>query len=407
MADTSSSTLTAPALDNRANGKAVAKLWLLTNSPSPYQLEFFRKLGARNDVELSLRFMNDDFRGDDCRTTLEELGSRTFRPIGLHRDELRVHPGAIREAIGQKFDVYVLSGLYTCPTIILLAILLKVWRRPYVLWLERPSAWNRRDLSWLKLLIRLPFAMVRSVFLRLLLFGSKHVIGIGRRAVEQYGGFGVSKTKMTSVPYCTDAERFTTVSDDEARKARVDLNVDGQFVFLFSGQLIHRKGVDTLVRAFEEVVRSVSDCVLLILGDGPLKGEISTGIAVDLQDRIRFLGHLEQDRLPATFASAHVFVFPTRHDGWGVVINEACAAGLAILSSQQAGAAFDLVTEGENGYLFDADDADRLSELMLKLAQDRSLSAEFGRKSRELSQLCSTSNGVDTFVDVIRNVAAL
>src|SRR5947209_7444478 len=72
-----------------------------------------------------------------------------------------------------------------------------------------------------------------------------------------------------------------------------------------------------------------------------------------MQDRVdtHFHGFAKQNELPALYRSARLFLFPTHADVWGVVANEACAAGLPVIVSPHAGVAGELVLDGENGFV--------------------------------------------------------
>jgi glycosyltransferase involved in cell wall biosynthesis len=172
-------------------------------------------------------------------------------------------------------------------------------------------------------------------------------------------------------------------------------------VFLFSGQMIERKGVDVVLAAFERIAQRNEKVALLLLGDGPRKTEYENGIPEHLRPRVHFTGRLSQNELPAHFAAADVFVFPSRHDGWGVVVNEACGAGLPVIASRQTGAALDLVGEGGNGFLLDCEDIEGFAAKMEFFVERPETVREFGRCSRELAQKFSTGAGARRFQDCV------
>jgi glycosyltransferase involved in cell wall biosynthesis len=89
---------------------------------------------------------------------------------------------------------------------------------------------------------------------------------------------------------------------------------------------------------------------LLLLGSGPLQAEMQAradGMRGEVD--VVFAGFVKQAALPGHYASAKLLLFPTTFDPWGVVANEACAAGLPVLVSDVAGVAGDLVVDGVNG----------------------------------------------------------
>jgi glycosyltransferase involved in cell wall biosynthesis len=384
------------------------RVWLLTNAPSPYQMEFLRDLGASHEIDLSVRFMRSEFRGDECAAAIEQLGAVTYSAIGLSRrhDELRLHCGALREIMSRRHDLYVLSGLYTSPTVILAACLLRLRSARYLLWLERPSELRRRDRNRWGHLARIPLVAVRKLLLKFLFAGAARIVCIGSRAAEQYAELGLAAHKTSMVPYCCDTARFQSVPSADADKLRESLGIQNRLVFLYSGQLIHRKGIDTLLKSYGAVCSLCPNTALLVLGDGELRNQSENAAAALTQGKVVFAGQQPQSQLPVYFACGDVFVFPTRHDGWGVVLNEACAAGLPVISSVQAGAAHDLVGPGENGFLFDAEDVDGLVRHMLYFAEHREMLPAFRAASRERAELCSTAYGVKQFLAALKSAAA-
>jgi glycosyltransferase involved in cell wall biosynthesis len=91
---------------------------------------------------------------------------------------------------------------------------------------------------------------------------------------------------------------------------------------------------------------------ILFVGVGEQEDEVKAEAArvSPLVDAV-FTGHAAQTELPSLYQSARLFLFPTQHDVWGVVANEACAAGLPVIVSPHAGVAGELVLDGENGFI--------------------------------------------------------
>lgn len=357
------------------------RVWLLTNLPSPYQVELFRAIAAAGEVELEVRFMRAP------RTSLDGFSHQVLTsPVpAFVRDEFRLHPHAIWEAARSKHDCYVLSGLYTSVTFLLCAAVLTVRRRPWAMWLERPRpridqrAWSpfRLGSGWLDIM--------RRAVLQLLLRSCHRVICIGSAAVEEYAEqFHVPRSKLLMLPYCCDTERYTNVPRDKVQAVKQRYDLKGKLVFLFSGQMIRRKGVDVLLSAFAQVAESERDIALLLLGDGPLLEELKEAVPQHLKAAVHFASFVEQSDLPAHFAAADVFVFPSRHDGWGVVVNEACAAGLPIIATKTTGAACDLVEDGASGFVIDADAIGQLISAMRFFVEHPEAIPRFGLRSREL-----------------------
>jgi glycosyltransferase involved in cell wall biosynthesis len=382
-------------------GQKKTSVWLLTNSPSPYQVELCRELQQLGGVELNLRFMRGDFRGD-CERSLDGVPHSILSGFGLSRtrDELRIHPGAIWETLRARDDVYVLSGLYTSPTFLICAVIIWLRRRPLVLWLERPGRAMRPDLSWWIGLLRIPLMVVRKAVLRFLFAICTRLICMGNLAAREYAELGAAEKKIRNVPYCCDVERFSTVSGLEAAEVRERYGIEDRVLFLHSGQLIKRKGVDDLVAAFRQVAKQCDDVALLLLGDGPLRTELEHE-AASIDAPVIFAGHQQQSMLPAFFRAADLFVIASRHDGWGVVVNEACGAGLPVIASKQTGSAHDLIIPGVNGIRFEAGNVADLAAAMRQLAEDSALRQAYGSNSMERVKDYTSAAGARRLCDVL------
>lgn len=387
-----------------AGPRPVLRVWLLTNVPSPYQVELFSAIAVRPEMNLSIRYMRQSSTagvaasGRSPGTTLRGLGPRSWR------DELRLHPQAVRECLFGRYDCYVLSGLMNSVTFLACSLVLRLRREAWCVWLERPRP---RSASWRSgWLVRGPARWLRNLHVRQVLLNCRRVIGIGRLAAEEYSAAGVPPGRIGVLPYCCDVSRFAPAEQGPRDQIRQRMNLAGRVVFLFSGQLVDRKGVDTLLCAFRQIADSAPDSVLLILGDGALRETLQASVPAGLASRVQFRGHIPQAELPDYFRAADVFVFPSRHDGWGVVINEACGAALPIIASRQTGAARDLVVDGVNGFQVECDDADELAVRMTQLARDPDLRREYGTKSRELVEPFTVTSGAQKFLSEMQELAA-
>src|SRR5205807_17779 len=110
--------------------------------------------------------------------------------------------------------------------------------------------------------------------------------------------------------------------------------------FMTCAELVPRKGLDVLIKAFQHAAQSNPDISLTIVGDGPERQTLSASIKDEYRQRITFRGAVRFSERAKVFAGAHVFIHAARHDGWGVVIQEALAAGLPVIGTRQTGAAY-------------------------------------------------------------------
>lgn len=158
--------------------------------------------------------------------------------------------------------------------------------------------------------------------------------------------------------------------------------------FLASARFIKRKNIPFLLSAYghyRELCRqnAADPWRLIILGDGVERDTVlKTVIAQNLPDVI-FPGFRTYNELPAYYGLASVFVHPAIRDQWGLVVNEAMAAGLPVLVSNQCGCVPELVHEGLNGSIFDPNDFVQLANIMYKCSSgsfDLSIMGRMGNR---------------------------
>src|SRR5262249_15876903 len=144
---------------------------------------------------------------------------------------------------------------------------------------------------------------------------------------------------------------------------------------------------------------------LLLVGREADLRELLATVSRAARARIWYTGFQSPDELPKYFSQSDVFVLPSRHDGWGVVINQAFRAGLPIISSDAVGAGLDLVEHGVNGLHFSSGDANGLQRAMERIAVCPGLVAEWGEASRRKSYGMTPEEGAKKWVHVFKSLS--
>lgn len=201
---------------------------------------------------------------------------------------------------------------------------------------------------------------LRSILRRWLLSRADAVLVNGESGARYVAAFGVPKERVFRVPYTTRVDEFTECS----------LRRDGTAArrLLFVGQLIERKGLLPLFEALARWCRSHPDQVadLWIVGGGPLREGLSQ-YPRPTNFQLTMLGPVPYDTLPSIYAQCGVLVFPTLADEWGIVVNEALAAGLPVLGSSYSQAVEELIVHGQNGWLIQPDQAASLDDMLTQV----------------------------------------
>jgi glycosyltransferase involved in cell wall biosynthesis len=276
----------------------------------------------------------------------------------LGRDELRL-PLDLRPAL--EADLAVVGG-YSFLAFQGAMALRRLLLRPYLLWCETPRLGEGSGLT-----------RAARALLLLNVRAADGVLAIGAHAQRIWQAALGPGAAVVNFPYVCDLERYLSL-------ARPQRPAGAPFTFLFCGQLVHRKGVDVLAEAFGRAACEEPRLRLLVAGAGPEREALECALPAG---RFELRGHVPWEGLPALYAEADALVLPSRHDGWGLVVNEALASGIPVVATTAVGAAADLLREGETGFLVPPADATALAAALLSAAR---APPGMGERARLLAQ---------------------
>ena len=165
-------------------------------------------------------------------------------------------------------------------------------------------------------------------------------------------------------------------------------------VVLYVGQIIHRKGIDILLRAFKNV-----EAELYIVG-GSITAELQQFIHEENLKIVHFVDFLSKKELVTYFRAADIFVLPTREDIWGLVINEAMNYMLPVITTDRCLAGMKLIIDGNEGYIVPTEDIDVLYHRIKKLLNDRDAAYHMGINARKKIKNYTIENMTIRHVDI-------
>ena len=313
------------------------KIFVLTDSPSPYQVELFNEIETQGSCELKVGYLRS-------RDPL-----RQWTPAEIRHESIDLESGGVRqarEAAGES-DLVVFNYYSHSHATELIGE--RASRGgPWCFWGERPGF---RQPAWAgRLLRRWKLARLHD--------SSAPIWGIGKFAIDEYRREFGPRRPYFNLPYFSDLERFAS-----AVAAR-----GSERVFLFCGSLISRKGVDLMARAFVQLAEQVPEVRLRVAGDGELRHVLGERLR-PLSERVEFTGFRDWEGLPELYASADVLCVPSRYDGWGLVVPEGLASGLPVIATDRMGAALEFVQTGVNGWLIPAGDEAAILQAMREAAR--------------------------------------
>ena len=197
-----------------------------------------------------------------------------------------------------------------------------------------------------------------------------------------------SVAKLVRIAPGIDTEHFAPRSD--AHALRESLGLGNKKVIVSVGRLVHRKGQDVLIEAMPEIIKSIEDVHLLLIGEGPYKKELEKRIKnLGLEDRVTFVGRVRYPDLPRYICVGDVFAMPSRSrlaglevEGLGIVYLEASACGLPVIGGISGGAP-DAVLQGETGFSVDGRSAHEVAEALVRVLADKELAQRLGTRGRQ------------------------
>jgi glycosyltransferase involved in cell wall biosynthesis len=169
----------------------------------------------------------------------------------------------------------------------------------------------------------------------------------------------------------------------QASELRRDLGLPDRY-FLYAGRLVPGKGVFDLLAAYAALDLALRQRIALVfVGDGSAEAALKSRTTQICPGTIQFTGFAQREQLAAYYALAETLIFPTHSDPWGLVVNEAMACGLPVVTTIAAGCTPDLVRDGWNGYVLPVAATAKLSEAMSRFARDLQLAPLMGARSAQ------------------------
>ena len=224
--------------------------------------------------------------------------------------------------------------------------------------------------------------MLRSCWLKYIYKKVDFAFYVGRQNKAYFQQFGLKDRQLIYLPHAVDNARFAVDQSTAASNIRAGLGIKAsEILILFTGKFSRKKGPHLLLNAFIDLNKPNTH--LLFVGKGVLE-QVLKDVANDVVNgkNIHFLPFSNQRQMPAIYQSCDLFCLPSIGPGetWGLAINEAMAAGKAVLASDCAGAAHDLIDE-TNGAVFETGNISDLTNKLHVLTNDMSILKFMGKQS--------------------------
>lgn len=334
------------------------RVLFVTNLPAPYRVSFFNELGKYCDLTVCY----ERKRAADRDEKWVNTGLRNYTELyaaghALGADQ-SIGLGIAKVISRQSFDALILAG-YSSPSMMLAIGYCRIKKIPY--WMEYDGGFDKED----------PCALRR--YKQFLLRAAQGHFTTCEDHQHYLERLGIAREQIYRYPFTSVREKdCLTKPPDSAQKTVIKrrLGLSRQKAMVLSvGQFIPRKGMDVLLDAAGRMGSSVEIC---IVGGAPTP-EYRQLIRKNGLNNVRFVPFMSKKELTQWYQAADLFVLPTREDIWGLVINEAMANGLPVITTQRCIAGLEMVREGENGFLVPSDAPQQLADRILQLLNNETL----------------------------------
>lgn len=304
---------------------------IVTNNPTPYREGVYKILAALADIDLCLIYCQHREANRKWEINPSGYHTRYLNTRSIKSKNQYIHFGLNVLKHLSELDPHVVITSGYGPVMLLALYWCVIRRRPHIPFTDGTLD-SESNLTFVHRFVR------KKVFTR-----SSAFVGASKKSLELFKSYGVSEEALFQSCLCVNNEIYFP----QPKQNR-------PFDLMFAGQLVDGKMPDFFVDVARELSLRRGRCRVLIVGSGPRSGDIHDRLK---ESGIEFFmpGFIQPAALPNFYQQAQLFLFPTRQDAWGVVANEAAAAGMPIITVPEAGSANELVIDGHNGYVLSAD----------------------------------------------------
>ena len=373
------------------------RVLLVTNIPTPYRIPLFNELhGQFEEAGLdvlvvfgaagySRRKWTIDL--SDCLFNYQILDSDTFAYPRDTEHPFFLYGSLIRTLRSYRPDLIIVAG-FSIATLKVLSFS-RINRIPYLIW---SGAIPRKGY---------PVAAWRTRLRKLLARNASGGIAYGTRARAYLASLGIPEQHISIAINTVDTSFFSVHTQKHRSQYR---DHSPSKTLLYIGHLTQGKRLDLLLEALAGLVRQRTDFRLDIVGEGPAQADLERlTVQHDLEAHVYFNGYRQRNELPMFLAQARCFVFPSDYDIWGLVLNEAMAAGLPCLASIHAGATTDLIQDHVNGFRLDFSDTDKTIQHLNWVLDHPEEITQMGRQAQDyIEQHASLTKSARGFIRAIQ-----
>ena len=368
------------------------KVLFLTNIPSPYRVDFFNELGKYCDltVVFEKKFSSERDKAWNDYSFINFKGY-FLKGVSIGTDTA-ISFGAIKFVKDKSFDVIICAN-FSSPTGLIAVRYMQRHKIKY--FVETDGGTPKNGKGFKEKLKRNVISKAAGCF------------STSKENDKYYIAYGATETKIFRYPFTSLFEKDlynNVATKEEKAELRASLGIKERFIVISVGRFSYLngygKGYDALLRAAKTLPKDIG---WYIVGGQPTE-EFARLTEESGLTNIHYIDFQNKEALKKYYRASDLFVLMTVSEAWGLVINEAMACGLPIITTDKCIAGLELIENGKNGFIVSVGDDVKLSEHINTIIYDSERLDDMGKESLRTISNCTIEQMAKTHIDVFENV---
>lgn len=365
------------------------KVLFSTNVPSPYRVDFFNELGKYCDLTVCFERASASDRDSKWKGAEFVNFNAVQLELKSYRED-RSKGNALRDYIkNHDYDILIFTN-YVSPATMKAISYCRMHKKKY--YIEYDGGFFKKD------------GFVQGIIKKYLLGGAAGHFTTCEEHIKYLKSLGINESLIWKYPFTSvteeDLSKAQSILSEGKENIKKRLGINEEKVVLSVGRFIECKGFDILLKAASKIDRSVG---VYIVGGEPTEEYLNLQKELKL-DNVHFVGFMSKELLAEYYTASDLYVMTTRGDVWGLVINEAMAHGLPVVSSDACIAALEMVKEGENGYIVPSEDVEAFSNSMNAILSIEGTAKSFSEKSKEVVRQYTIEKMAQRHLEIFKEI---
>lgn len=356
------------------------KVLFTTNILAFYRVDFFNELGKKCDLTV----MYEKDKNNERNKKFYNFKNENFKLV-----KVKYSLNFFNKLLKNNYDIIVI-GTYATKISALFMHILKLKKINFII---------NADGGFINYKENKLSKGLKTHFIKM----AKYYLSTGKETNKYLEYYGAKKDNIFIYPFTSLFEKEILnepISKEEKNKLREKYDIKKDFVYLSVGRFIHLKGYDVFLKSIKN--DNLDKIEFILISGGEEKENYINYMRDNNINNVKLIDYCTKEELKEYYKMADVFFFPSRKDVWGLVINEALAYGLPIISSNNVIASLELI---DKKYLYDPEDYEQLYKLMKKMLEIKDEDRKrIGTKNLTTSKEYTIENMVKKHIEIFKEI---